>query len=75
MKFIKLTTSAYVNGVLRHPHEGALHLENDEADRLVKDKVAEDVTEDFSAKENKETPVETVTVAQTGDPEKKENRK
>lgn len=58
MKFIKLLTSAYVGGALRHPHEGVLHVEDGEAERLVGDNVAEDVTSDFSAKENKEAPVE-----------------
>ena len=58
MKFIKLLTSAYVGGSLRHPHEGVLHVEDGEADRLIGENAAEDVTSDFSAKENKETPVE-----------------
>lgn len=60
MKFIKLLTSAYVGGALRHPHEGVLHVEDGEAERLVADNAAEDVTTDFSAKENKDTPVEHV---------------
>ena len=34
MKFVKLLTSAHVNGVLRHPDEGALHVTNEEAQRL-----------------------------------------
>jgi hypothetical protein len=58
MKFIKLLTSAYVGGALRHPHEGVLHVEDGEADRLFGENAAEDVTSDFSTKENKETPVE-----------------
>jgi hypothetical protein len=66
-KFIKLLTAAIVNGTLRHPREGVLHLENDEAQRLLDDKAGVDVTSDFSADERKETPVESVTV-QTGQP-------
>ena len=57
-KFVKLLTSAYVNGLLRHPHEGVLHLEDAEADRLVESEAAEEVTDDFSAAQRKETPVE-----------------
>jgi hypothetical protein len=63
MKFVKLITSAYVAGVLRHPHEGVLHVEGDQAKRLLDDKVAEDVTADFTAKENKETGVDTIAAA------------
>jgi hypothetical protein len=74
MKWIKLNTPAYVNGRLRHPHEGALHLENDEADRLIKDEAGEDVSDDFPASADK-APVESVTTSAKGDPEKKENRK
>lgn len=49
MKIIKLSTSGYAGGVLRHPHEGALPVSDDDAKRLVEDeKVAEDVTGDFS---------------------------
>jgi hypothetical protein len=60
MKFVKLITSAHVAGVLRHPHEGVLHVEDDQAKSLLDDKVAEDVTGDFTAKENKETGVDTI---------------
>lgn len=58
MKFVKLLTAAHVAGVLRHPHEGVLHVEDDQAQSLLDDKVAEDVTSDFTAKENREAPVE-----------------
>jgi hypothetical protein len=60
MKFVKLVQSAYVNGLLRHPHEGALHLEDEEANRLLElgKETAIDVTADFSAKENKSVPAE-----------------
>lgn len=66
-KFIKLLTPAIVNGRLRYPAEGVLHLEDDEAQRLLDDKAGLDVTKDFSAEERKETPVESVTV-QSGQP-------
>lgn len=61
MKFVKLITSAYVGGVLRHPHEGVLHIEDDEAKRLVGDKVAEDVSDDFTAKQDRDAPAEQTT--------------
>lgn len=60
MKFVKLIASAYVAGVLRHPHEGVLHVEDDQAQSLLDDKVAEDVTDDFTAEQNKETGVDTI---------------
>ena len=50
MKFVILKTSAWINGVLRHPHEGAIPLEHDEADRLVNAESAEDVTSDCPSK-------------------------
>ncbi len=62
MKFMKLLTSAYVGGVLRHPHEGVIHVQDDEAKKLIADKVAEDVTSDFSAEQRKSLPAETVNV-------------
>lgn len=60
MKFMKLLTAAYVGGSLRHPHEGVLHVEDAEAERLIEDQVAEDVTDDFSAAQKKELPAETI---------------
>lgn len=57
-KFVKLLASVYVNGALRHPHEGALHLEDEEAQRLIDNQAAVDVTSDFSSEQKKETPVE-----------------
>jgi predicted chitinase len=48
MKFVKLLTAAYVAGVLRHPHEGAIPVADAEAKRLVDSEVAEDATEGFS---------------------------
>jgi len=68
MKFVKLLTHAYVNGTLRSPAEGVLHLEDDEADRLIENEAGEDVSDDFTAKQDKETPAESVTV-ETGDEE------
>ena len=58
MKFINLLTAAYAGGQLRHPHEGVLHVEDAEAEKLVTDGVATDVTDDFTAKQAKEAPVE-----------------
>jgi hypothetical protein len=49
MKFVNLLGPAYVNGALRHPHEGSLHLSDEEAERLIKAELAEDVTDDFPA--------------------------
>lgn len=61
MKFITLLTAAYVGGALRHPHEGAVPVEDGEAERLVKDKVATDVTDDFTADQLKAATPETIT--------------
>src|SRR4051794_9639574 len=47
MKFVKLAQSARVNGVLRHPHEGVLHLEDDESQRIIDNKEGVDVSADF----------------------------
>jgi hypothetical protein len=58
MKFVKLLIAAHVAGVLRHPHEGVLHVDDAEAERLVESEVGEDVTADFTAKQNRDTPVE-----------------
>ncbi|GEM_PF-1784015 len=64
MKFIKLLSSAYVAGRLRHPHEGAIPVEDDEAKRLVDDEaVAEDVTDGFSAEQIAEAQPEPITAA------------
>lgn len=60
MKFVSLLTSAYVGGRLRHPHEGALHVDDAEAEKLVRDGVATDVSDDFTAKQDKGAPVETI---------------
>lgn len=70
MKFIKLLTAAHVGGILRHPHEGVLHIDDEEAQRLLDDKAGEDVSDDFTAKQDRETPVEAVTTvaAQTDAP-------
>ena len=57
-KLVKLLASAYVNGALRHPHEGVLHLEDAEADRLLGNEAAEEVTEDFTKEQRKDLPVE-----------------
>lgn len=60
MKFVSLLTSAYVGGRLRHPHEGALHVDDSEAEKLVKDGVATDVSDDFTTKQDKAASVETI---------------
>ena len=51
MKYVKLLTSVRAGGVLRHPYEGVLHLEDDEAGRLIEAQSAEDVTSDFPAED------------------------
>lgn len=48
MKWIKLLVSAHVAGLLRHPHEGVVHLDDAEADRLIDGGVGEDVSADFA---------------------------
>lgn len=71
-KFITLLTAAHVGGLLRHPHEGVLHVADDEADRLIADQVATDVSADFTAKQDAQTPVDKIVAepAETGDAEK-----
>lgn len=66
-KFIKLLTSAYVNGRMRHADEGVLHLEDDEAQRLLDNESGQDVTADFSADDRKNTPVEGLRAASDND--------
>ncbi len=66
MKFIALLTAAIVGGRLRHPHEGVLHLEDDEAQRLIDEASGKDVSADFTAEQKKGVPVESVTTV-TGD--------
>ena len=61
MKFVNLRGPAYVNGGLRKPNEGTLHLEDDEAARLIDNGLADDVTADFPEVANEETPTEAVT--------------
>lgn len=57
-KFIKLTGPAYVNGRMRHPHEGVRHLDDGEAKRLTDDKSGEDVSADYTADDFKNVPIE-----------------
>jgi hypothetical protein len=61
MKYLTLLTAAYVGGVLRHPHEGAIPVADDEAKRLLDNKAAEDVTDGFSAAQLKAATPEPVT--------------
>src|SRR4051812_16664863 len=61
-KFVKLWVPAIVNGAMRQPSEGVLHLEDDEADRLIEAAAGEDVTADFTAEQRKEQPIESLTV-------------
>lgn len=63
MKMITLLTAAYVGGVLRHPHEGVILVSDADAKRLVDDKVAEDVTDGFTAEQLAELPTEAITAA------------
>ncbi|MDQ2735497.1 MAG: hypothetical protein M3Y55_11010 [Pseudomonadota bacterium] len=60
---MKLFGPAYVNGMLRGADEGVLHLADDEGERLVDNKLAEDVSADFSKKEHANVPVESLTAA------------
>lgn len=53
MKQIKLLAVAFVDGDRRTPEEGVLTVSNEEADRLDKAKLAEDVTADFEKKPTK----------------------
>lgn len=69
MKFMKLLTSARVAGRLRHPDEGVLHVEDDEAQRLLDDKAAVDVTDDFTAKQNKETGADAIAASDGAAPQ------
>jgi hypothetical protein len=61
MKFVKLRTSAHVNGVLRHPDEGALHVTNEEAERLFENEAADDVSDDFDTEQEKAAPKDSIT--------------
>lgn len=62
MKYVKLISAAYVNGALRHPHEGALHVEDAEAKRLIDSGVADDASDGFSAAQLKDAPTESVSI-------------
>lgn len=61
MKFVKLRTSAHVNGVLRHPDEGVLHVTDEEAKRLFDNESADDVTADFDEAQAKAAPQDSIT--------------
>ena len=67
MKFVKLLTAAHVSGVLRHPHEGALQVSDEDAARPIQDEVAEDVTDDFAG-EDVPSPPERVATASGAEP-------
>lgn len=62
-KFVKLMTAVTVNGMLRHPHEGVLHLDDEEAQRLIDAEAAADVSGDFSDAQRKAVPVEALTLS------------
>jgi len=62
MKFVKLLTAAYVAGALRHPHEGAIPVADEEAKRLIDSEVAEDATEGFSDEQIDEAQAEPITI-------------
>jgi hypothetical protein len=70
-KMIKLLTPVPASGRLRYPHEGLIHLNADDAQRLLDDKAGEDATGDFTADQLKDLPVEHITVV-TGDTPTKE---
>lgn len=60
MKYMKLLVAAYVGGVLRHPHEGVLHVQDADADRLIEGEMAEDVSADFDKLDTGDDAEETV---------------
>jgi hypothetical protein len=63
MKFIKLLTSAYVGGGLRHPDEGVLHVSDEDAKRILAEEAGVDVTADFTDEQNEETATEAISAA------------
>lgn len=63
MKFITLLSAAYVGGVLRHPHEGSIPVSDADAKRLVDEKLADDVTDGFTAEQIAAVPEESITIA------------
>ncbi|KQM65794.1 hypothetical protein ASE75_06065 [Sphingomonas sp. Leaf17] len=64
MKYIALLGAAYVGGVLRHPHEGAIPVDDSEAKRLVDvEKLAEDVTDGFTKAQLSDATEETISAA------------
>ena len=65
MKWIKLLTAAHIGGQLRHPHEGVVHLGDEEADRLIAGGVGVDVSGDFTARQDR-APAETLEEATAG---------
>jgi hypothetical protein len=63
-KIIALLGAAYIGGVLRHPHEGAIPVSDADAKRLVEEeKLAEDVTDGFSEEQIAEMPDAAVSVS------------
>jgi len=68
MKFVKLLTAAHVAGVLRHPHEGVLHVSDSDAARLIGDEAADDVSADFADAETDSLPPEPVSEAKPDAP-------
>jgi hypothetical protein len=69
MKFLKLFSPAHIAGLLRHPHEGVRHVSDDDAARLLAERVAEDVSADFATLDDHSIPVEVADtpVASAGD--------
>jgi hypothetical protein len=67
MKIISLLGAAYVNGVLRHPHEGAIPVDDSEVTRLIDDEaLATDVTSDFTDAQIKGMTASTITADSGG---------
>lgn len=48
MKYVTLLAPAHIAGQLRHPHDGAIEASDAEADRLISENLAKDVTDDFA---------------------------
>jgi hypothetical protein len=53
MKHISLTRAARVNGELRLPHDGVQLVTDEEAERLISEDSATDVSDDFAEKKEK----------------------
>jgi len=60
MKFLKLRLPAYIAGLLRMPHEGVIHVEDAEAQHVLANDSAEDVSADFTVVDDVVVPVQSI---------------